>query len=71
MSYEPGQIPSGEDAPAPPSVWGPGDVHHTQEQIVEESPGGPVVSPEQARIADLEAQLAAAKGGDDAEPAPA
>lgn len=37
--YTPGQIPD-EQPPVPASVWAPGDVHHTHEQIVKESPGG-------------------------------
>lgn len=37
--YVPGQIPQDDEKP-PPSVWAAGDVHHTHEQIYEESPAG-------------------------------
>jgi hypothetical protein len=37
--YRPGQIPESDVRP-PPSVWTPGDVHHTHEQVWDESPAG-------------------------------
>ena len=37
--YTPGQIPESDVRP-PPSAWAAGDVHHTHEQIVAESPAG-------------------------------
>lgn len=70
-SYTPGEIPE-DDRKAPPSVWMPGDVHHTHEQIYEESPAGVqaanAVDPRDTEIMRLNAELAAAKAGADADP---
>jgi len=37
--HTPGAIPTTDTRP-PPSVWSAGDVHHTHEQIYDESPAG-------------------------------
>lgn len=37
--FTPGQIPESDERP-PPSVWAAGDVHHTHEQVYDESPAG-------------------------------
>lgn len=68
--YVPGEIPEGGN-PVPASVWAPGDVHHTYDQIAAEAPAGTIpVDPNIARIQELEAELAAVKGTEEA-PAPA
>jgi len=59
--YTPGEIPA-DTASAPPSVWAPGDVHHTHEQVIKESPAGIAGitgDPRDAEIERLRAELAA------------
>jgi hypothetical protein len=60
-AFDPVPIPSG-DVVVPPSVWAPGDVHHTHDQIVAESPAGVLAAnapdPRDAEIMRLNALLA-------------
>lgn len=63
--YVPGEIPT-DDALAPPSVWAPGDVHHTMEQIHEESPAGVApLDPRDMEIMRLQAEVALLRGAPD------
>lgn len=64
--YVPGEIPQSDERP-PPSVWAAGDVHHTHDQVWDESPAGVQAAntpdPRDAEIMRLNAIIAGGKEG--------
>ena len=66
-TFIPGEIPDSVK-PVPPSVWGPGDVHHTHEQVWDESPAGVQAAntpdPRDLEIMRLNALIAGQTGAD-------